>query len=561
MSSVLRIAKGLASAPVGFLAGRVQRIACGPQAVLDLEIKAVEDSLQRSMLFHRLRRAAADPNVAAVLLRIREAPGSWAACSDLRDAIAALRAAGRSVYAWSESPGNRELWIASACDRVFVPPVTDVGFVGLGVELTFFGTALARLGIEPDFEAAGAYKSFGEPFTRSYASPANQEAVEHLVRDLQAQMIADVALGRGLEVSTVEELVNRAPLPAEEALEAGLVDALLYPDQLDAWIEQHHVNPARRLPFENWARLDAAVDWSERVGAGDQVAVVHLQGPIVMDERGRAPSIAARKVVPLLQELRKDDQVGAVVLHINSPGGSVLASDLIWREVEQMQQIKPVVASFEDVAASGGYYLAAPAAEIVARPGTLTGSIGVFGGKLVAGEGMRRLGVHTQPVSAAPNANLFSASRPFTESQRQRFRGSLQRFYDGFVQRVATGRRRATDAIEPHCRGRVWTGRAALECGLVDRYGGLYEAIDRARALAGMQPGSWARRDIPTHKPPLFARFVERSLGGGWPGAHLARLLELVAGVVGPRLAPLLEVLVQHEGQPLAMLPYDVEIR
>src|SRR5690606_39275290 len=131
--------------------------------------------------------------------------------------------------------------------------------------------------------------------------------------------------------------------------------------------------------------------------------------------------IAARKVVPLLQALRKDDDVGAVVLHVNSPGGSVVASDLIWREVEQMQQIKPVVASFEDVAASGGYYFAAPAAEILARPGTLTGSIGVFGGKLVAGEGMRRLGVHTQLVSAAPNANLFSASRPFTEAQRTRF--------------------------------------------------------------------------------------------------------------------------------------------
>ena len=561
MPSVLRLAKGLAAAPFGFLAGRVQRIACGPQAVLDLEIKAIDDSLQRQLLFHRLRRAAADPNVAAVLLRLREAPGSWAASSDLRDAIAALRSNGRAVYAWSESPGNRETWIASACDRVFVPPIADVALVGLGVELTFFGSALSRLGVEPDFEAAGAYKSFGEPFTRSYASPANHEAVEHLVRDLQAQMIADVAEGRGRPVEAVEALVERAPLSAEEALEAGLVDQLLYPDQLDAWIEQRHGTASKRVPFETWARLDAAVEWSEGVGAGDEVAVVHLQGPIVMDERGGQPCIAARKVVPLLQALRKDDDVGAVVLHVNSPGGSVVASDLIWREVEQMQQIKPVVASFEDVAASGGYYFAAPAAEILARPGTLTGSIGVFGGKLVAGEGMRRLGVHTQLVSAAPNANLFSLSRPFTEAQRTRFRGSLQRFYDGFVQRVATGRRCAADTIEPHCRGRVWTGRAALSCGLVDRHGGLHEAVERARSLAGMQPGAWRRVDVPAYRPPLISRLLERNLRGALPGSQLAWLLDVVAGAVGPRLAPLLGVLVQHEAEPLAMLPFDVDIR
>lgn len=561
MSPVLRIAKGIAAAPLGFLAGRVQRVATGPQAVLDLEVEAVDDSLQRQLLFHRLRRAADDPNVAAVLLRIREAPGSWAACSDLRDAIAALRSAGRAVYAWSESPGNREAWIASACDRVFVPPIGDVALVGLGVELTFFGAALSRLGVEPDFEAAGAYKSFGEPFTRSYASPANHEAVEHLVRDLQSQMLADVAAGRGLSVEAVEALVERAPLSAEEALEGGLVDALLYPDQLDAWLEQHHGSASKRVAFDTWARLDAAVEWSRRVSAGDQVAVVHLQGPIVMDERGRQASIAARKVVPLLQALRKDDDVGAVVLHVNSPGGSVLASDLIWREVEQLQQIKPVVASFEDVAASGGYYLAAPAAEILARPGTLTGSIGVFGGKLVAGEGMRKLGVHTQAISAAPNANLFSPSRPFTDAQRSRFRGSLQRFYDGFVQRVAAGRRCAADSIEPHCRGRVWTGRAALSCGLVDRHGGLHEAIERARSLAGMQPGSWRRRDVPTYRPPLLARLLERNLGGVLPGSQVAWLLDAVTRAVGPRLAPLLGVLVQHEGEPVAMLPYDVQIR
>ena len=195
-------------------------------------------------------------------------------------------------------------------------------------------------------------------------------------------------------------------------------------------------------------------------GPRTRVAVLHLQGPIMLEDGGgRGPVIAARKVVPLLQSLRENDHVAAVVLHIDSPGGSVLASDLIWREVAQLRRQKTVVASFEDTAASGGFYIAAPAQEIVVRPGTVTGSIGVFGGKLVMAEGLRKAGVHSREVLGAANANLYSPSRRFTDKQRDRFRASLERFYDGFVKRVAEGRERPEEDVELHCRGRVWTGR------------------------------------------------------------------------------------------------------
>lgn len=568
MNPVVRIAAGLASRPIGFVAGRVQRAASGPQAILDVKVEAIQDTLRRQEFFHRLRRAGIDPNVAGVLLRLEGAPGGWAACQDLRQTIQVLRAAGRAVYAWVEAPGNKEMWIASACDKVFVVPIAEVSLVGVGVELTFFGAALSRLGVAPDFEAAGAYKSFGEPWTRSFASPENQEAVRHLVGDLQQQLLQDIAQGRGKSNEEIEQIVARAPLPAEEAQEVGLVDALMYQDQLEEWITQHHGSDSKLVPFDAWARRDHAIEWIDHWGdRGDQVAVLHLQGPIVLDEHGPNPVIAARKVVPLLEQLRKDEDVHAVVLHVNSPGGSVLASDLIWREVEQLRRAKPVVACFEDVAASGGYYLSAPASEIIARPGTLTGSIGVFGGKLVAGEGLRRMGVHTQEITASPNANLFSPSKPFTEAQRARFRGSLQRFYDGFVQRVAAGRRRPEEAIEPYCRGRVWTGAAARERGLVDRQGDLEDAVERARTLAGLRTGAFVRRDLTPHKRNPLARLVERTLrevvpiGAAGVLGQFRWLAGAIQRVVGPRMAPMIHVLVRHEGEPIAMLPFDIDVR
>jgi protease-4 len=499
--------------------------------------------------------------VVAVLLRLRDAPGGWAACQDLRAAIAALRAAQKPVYAWLESPGNAVTWLASACDQVLMVPCGEVGLVGVGVELTFFGAALGRLGVRPDFEAAGAYKSFGEPWTRSYPSPANHEAVRELVDDLHDQLVAGIAQGRGKTVEEVRELLARAPLSAEQAKEAGLVDVLMYEDELKAWLEERHGKKAHLVPFGRWAFLDRLGERAENAGrSGTVVTVLHLQGPIVLDDRQNGPSIGARKVVPILTRLREDERVGAVVLHIDSPGGSALASDLIWREVDQLRKRKPVVASFENVSASGGFYLSAPANAIYVRPGTLTGSIGVFGGKLVMGEGLRKVGVHTQEVLAAPNANLFSASRPFAPDQRDRFRASLQRFYDGFVGRVAAGRGKAPDAIEPYCRGRVWTGRAALGRELVDAEGALPDAISKARDLAGLAERPFVRRDLIGHDKPLLGRVFQGVFRQLIPTGSL-RVLDLMERVlVGPG-AELAEVAISHPGEPLAMLPFDVRVR
>lgn len=552
---------GWLAVPPRVLLRAAHRTFTGREAVLDVPIESIPDLLHRDRFLRRLRGAARDPRVSAVVLRLRAPPAGWAASQDLVAAIAELRSSGRKVYAWLEAPGNAVMALAAACDRVFVVPTGEVGLVGVGVELTFFGAALARLGVRPDFEAAGAYKSFGEPWTRSFPSPANQEAVRELVEDLHEQLVVAIADGRQKSVEDVRALLDRAPLSAEEAHREGLVDELLYEDQLEGWLEEHHGSQAHLVPFRGWAFREAMLERLENAGAtGGTVAVLHLQGPITLDDRGGSTSIVARDVLPLLKQLREDDNVSAVVLHVDSPGGSALASDLIWREVTQLKRQKPVVAAFEDVAASGGFYLSAPANVILVRPGTLTGSIGVFGGKLVLGEGLRKVGVHTQEVLAAPNANLYSASRHFTVGQRERFRASLQRFYDGFVGRVAEGRGRPVEQVEPHCRGRVWTGRAALERGLVDEAKvGLDAALERARGLAQLPVDSWKRRDVVGHKEPMWTKLVQGLLREVVPSAARTGLKladRLVGG--GTELA---EVVAAHPNEPLAMLPFDLKVR
>lgn len=543
----------LAAVPAQGVLGLVERMLVGRRAVLDLTLDGSEDLVTRWFVLRLLRSVADDPKVEAVLLRIHGAPEGWAAAEDLRRTLLVLRKSGTPVYAWVESPGNAETWLASACERTFLAPMGEVGLVGVGAEMTFFGEALERFGVRPDFEAAGEYKSFGEPFTRTFASGANREAMGALVDDLQERLVADVAEGRRLTPEDVRARMAEAPLGPAEALEAGLVDALAYVDQLETWVEERHEG-ARRIEAGRWLRLRR---WQERVsgwGARSVIAVVHLEGTVVMEDPRGGRTIDARAVTATLSALREQDRVGAVVLHIDSGGGSALASDLIWREVERLRDAKPVVASFAGVAASGGYYLAAPAAEILARSTTITGSIGVFGGKLVVREALRSVGVSRQGLAAAPHALMFSANQPFSDEERLRFRASLQRFYEGFVRRVAEGRRVPVDGIEPFCRGRIWSGRRAREHGLVDREGDLWDAVERARLLAGFRPGAYRVADLePRPSPSLLVRLA-RAAGVGVLGA-LGRATTLDRGLVA------LELFGRHALQPMAMLPYLLRLR
>jgi protease-4 len=558
MGEVAKVLGTLVGMPLHALGQLAHGMATGSAAVVEVVVDAKPGVLARARWLERLRGLAGDPNIAAVLLELREPPGNWAAVHDLRAVIRYIRESGKPVYAYVEVPTNATFWLASACERIFVPPTSEVGLVGLGIEVTFFGALLERLGLETDFEAAGAYKSAAEPFSRSYASPANYEALSSLVDDLQDLLVGDIADARGLSTEAVREAMASAPLAASAAVERELVDQLAYDDEVRTWVIEAHEN-ASFVPFSSWSRRSAVLAHLAGLGQSDgTVAILHLEGNIVEDDQSGGAAIRSRSVVPLIRQLREDDSIAAVVLHVNSPGGSALASDLIWREVDQLREVKPVVACYEDVSASGGVYLSAPATEIVVRPGTLTGSIGVVGGKLVVADGLRKLGVHSQRIDGAPNATVFSSTRRFTPEQRVRFRASLSRFYDAFVQRVADGRNRDPAEIEPHCQGRVWTGRAAKERGLVDRLGDLEVAIERASALSGLEGRRVARRHLSGTPQDPIQTFIRQSVRRALPGA--ARVNALLGRGAG-ELGAVAQLWVSETGRPLAWLPWTFRLR
>ncbi len=476
--------------------------------------------------------------------------GGWATIEALRDALARAREAGKLITVEAGRFGNAELYIASVADRVWIRPTGEVAALGVAATLTFGGRLLERLGLRFDVEAAGTYKAFGETFTRAFASPANREATAALVSDLQAELDATVAAGRRMTVEAVQAGLARAPLSGEEALEAGFVDAILYRDQVEAQLDELY-GEAPRVAFRRWARITRWRRWVESYIEGrPRVVVLHLVGNVLDGEGAGAPAIASGPVCRALETLRDDDRVVGVVLAIRSPGGSATASDAIWRCVRRLVEKKPVVAAFGDVAASGGYYIGVACNEIFAQRGTITGSIGVVGGKPVIGGLFDKLGVSTETVTERETADMYSLLRPFSPAQRERFRASLDRFYQTFVSRVSAGRRAPFDSVEVHARGRVWTGAAALERGLVDRIGSVEDAVARVRVLtASPAVRRMDARILP--RVPLLTRLVRRLLLTASP-TLLSRVSDELEAVEGLSRA-------LASGQALAWAPWESE--
>lgn len=551
---------GLVAVPLSLLTRQLRRWQLGRRGVLELSL--ARDARRRAPLdsiaatAELLRAMTQDDLLRAVVLRIRHPALGWAAAQDLHQALEALRDEGKLVFVTLEQAGNQELLLASAADRVWLAPAGDVFLTGVGAQLVFFGDALERLGVDVQVEAAGAYKSFGESYSRAYASRQNREAVRSLVDDLGEQLVDQIARSRRVEPDAVRALMAACPVSAEAALAAGLVDGVGHADQAHSALEALLGQSVRPVSFRRYARLLAVERFLLRVGRRDPVvAVVHLEGPVVHGVEptgGGGHRIDADRVVPVLDGLAESEDIAAAVLFINSPGGSALASDIIARSVLRLGEQKPVVAVFADVAASGGYYIGAPAAEIVARPGTITGSIGVVGGKVSIGRAVGGLGVHAEPVVSSDSALMLSPWRTFRPEERVRFRALLDRTYDRFLKVVAAGRRSTVDAVAPHAEGRVWTGRQALARGLVDHMGGLDLGLQRARSLAGLPDDASVQH---LRFPPPRLRLLSQLLGRD--AVVPVDLLGLALASLGP-IGRRLQVLRQHPGQALALLPWVI---
>jgi protease-4 len=436
-----------------------------------------------------LAAAARDPRLSGVVVRIGGEGIGWGQAVELAGAFRALRSAGRLLVVYAEHTGNAGAWLGGLADRFWMTPEGRLDLVGVRGDGIFLRRVLERLGIRADVLAAGDYKSLGETFTRESMSEPAREALKAVVDTLWQQLVDGLAAGRAGTAERAARWIDAGPYLASQALEAGIVDALVYADELPRKLAELSGREARadqeprlRLVTESGYRALAARRFAFRplAGPGDRVAVVPLVGAI------RRSTSSARGVVGVLRELAADDSVPAVVLRIDSPGGDVLASDLIARAVSRLAERKPVVASMGDVAASGGYYVAAEAHEIVAEPTTLTGSIGVVLAGLDLEELLGRVGVTRDGLERGRHARIYDVTRRRPAGERAHLREQVERIYARFVDRVAARRRLSAEAAALAARGRVWTGRAALEHGLVDVLGGLDLALERACALAGI---------------------------------------------------------------------------
>ena len=460
-----------------------------------------------------IHRAAEDPRVEGLIARVQIPAGPAGSVQELREAIAAFSAAKPSL-AWAETyPGTLAYYLASAFREVWLQPSGTVGLVGFATNAMFLRGALDKAGVEAQFVARGEYKSAANLFTEESYTDAHREADTRLLDSLHGQVVAAIAESRRLESAAVDALADRAPLLRDAALSGGLIDRVGFRDEayqriaelVGAQPSDDADDEPPRLYLARYARATASrpsLPAPKVPGrkAKPTIAVVTVAGPIVSGRGGPQVlpfgngSVGGDTIAAALREAGADDRVSAVVLRVDSPGGSVTGSETIWREVARVRDDgKPVVASMGAVAASGGYYVSMGADAIVANPGTITGSIGVVTGKLVARDLKKRLGVGSDAVRTNANADAWSVNAPFTDEQRAQVEAEADLFYDDFVQRVAEGRNISVEDVDAVARGRVWTGADALEHGLIDELGGLRTAIARAKILAGLDVDEDAR--------------------------------------------------------------------
>jgi protease IV len=453
-----------------------------------------------------LHEASTDPHVVGLIARVGGAL-PWAAMQELRIGVRAFAASGKPTLAWAESFGESAgemaaYVLATGFDEIWLQPGGGVGLLGVGVETTFVRGALDKLGIEPQFEQRHEFKNAADRVMRTEFTQAHRIALDRLAESVFTEAVDTIAKGRGIEAARVRELADTGPRTAPEALQVGLVDALGYRDEVYAVMRARVGSDAELLFADRWRpRRRPRVPVRRR----GHVALVEVRGAIGSGRTRRTPmgrQVGSDSVGAALRAATHDERVRAVVLLINSPGGSAVASDTIWREVCRVRDAgKPVVVSMGEAAASGGYYIACPADVIVALPSTLTGSIGVFGGKMVVRELFDRLGLTTGTVSHGDRSLMFSPRRGFSDEERERLAATMDAIYDDFVGKVARGRGRTVAEIESIARGRVWTGSDALRIGLVDALGGLHDAVRIARSRAGLAADAPVRHAL--HVPAL----------------------------------------------------------
>jgi protease-4 len=535
------------------------------------------------MKLDRIKKAAKDERIAGLYLDLNELDVGYGKLNELRRAVADFKATGKKVFAYAEEYSQKAYLLATDCDLISAPEGGGVLLVGLRAEVTFYKNTLELLKLKADVLKVGDYKSAVEPFLADKMSDANREQITSMMNDnFDHELVAPVAKGRKLAPEKVKELIDQGPFTAQKAKAAGLIDAINYDDEFDGEmakllgakavrVERNYGKPkAQKLDLSNpFALLEmmGGTAKKEKPSTEPKIAVIYAVGAIASGKSGQGnplmggSAVGSETIVQAIRQAEKDDTVKAIVLRVDSPGGSALASDVMWREIVKAK--KPVVASMGDVAASGGYYISMGCKKIYAEPGTITGSIGVFGLKLVTGGLEEWGGMKTEVISRGKNSGVMSSTFPWTESERNALNETVEAVYEQFTRKAAEGRQKAgadmpLEKLKKLAGGRVWTGRQAKENGLVDELGTLEDAIAGAKKLAGIDPAKEMELLILPKPTSFFEKLLEGEAGLPFGSLKVdvrdVPGLEKAARIAAPLLATRKDIV-------KVMLPFHVEMK
>jgi protease-4 len=508
-----------------------------------------------------LRKAKVDGRISAVLLKVTGfSTPYWAKVQEIRDALIDFRTSKKPVYAYLEYGGDRDYYLASAADKVFLMPSSTLDLTGVATYEVFLRGLLDKVGVYPDLHHIGEYKTFSNTFTEKGFTPAHREMDASMNRDLYDQIVRTVAGARGKTEPDVRQLIDEAPFLPQAAKAAGLIDDLAYEDQVMGKLREAKPSATRTIEGDDYARIALS---SLGLNKGPRIAVIYFAGAIASGKNGYDPlegaTIGSDTLIEYIRKVRKDSSVRAIVLRIDSPGGSAAASDAIWRELmlaKRERADRPIVASMSDLGASGGYYIAAPAEAIVAEPSTLTGSIGIVGGKFVTGGIYEKLGASLDSASIGKRAEMNSPIRPYNPDELKKVDEQLKAFYDDFVAKVAESRHKTSEEINQIGQGRVWTGQQAKAIGLVDALGGLERAVSVAKERAKI-PGDSDVELVFYPAPKSFYELLSDQISGNSDSAVIGKWLkanlstaefDLLRAARGP-------VAMFRRGEPLALMP------
>jgi protease IV len=512
--------------------------------IVDSDISALSKDMSIRDLWYHLQRAKVDDRIKGVFLRVSGVSTGFAKLNDIGRMIKDFKSSGKPVYSFIESGGIGEYYVASFADKVYLFKGGLMMLNGLASEAMFLKNSLEKLGVQADFFHIGEYKTAGNMFTEDQMTPAHKESMEVLLKDVYDVTLESIAANRNIDKIAVRKVFNETPTSNDDYKKAGLVDDVIYEDEI---FEGKEENGLRFVSFDIYKETTKPTPYHGM----NRIAVIFASGEINTGESGGKSLMGGKilgsdSVAAQLRAARKNRFIKAVVLRIDSPGGSSVASDVIRREAELLAQKKPLVISMSDVAASGGYWISMSSEKIMALPQTITGSIGVISGKFVLKGLYDKVGITKEVVKTSQYADMFTDYRPFNDNERNKMNTMMNHMYDAFLQIVAQNRKMSKEDVDKVARGRVWAGKTAKKLKLIDQIGGFLDALNEAKKMAGFKPEQ-------TFGVSIYPR--KKSL--------MDMVMDLISGdsTISPALSVRSQIRKFQSLFPAYIMPYQISIR